>query len=198
MEYFRNPENQIYADLAYRMGRIIVQYEKMSIEDEKFEATLYIAVLQNIMTICREHVKGMFAYGCKDQIFNRKIKNTIWGVSENCWVKNTFNERRTLEKLITHIRNSLSHPTNIDIKGDFPSTGFTTIKDSSGVINAFRFIDSPDTENNRQNNMPLFRISIIDFTIDQLGEFVKELVNYLAQPIQKDWDGRTIKYIIAA
>ena len=42
------------------------------------------------------------------------------------------------------------------------------------------------------------RISIIDLTVKQLSSFVKHLANYLAQPIQKDWDGVTVKEIIAA
>jgi hypothetical protein len=39
---------------------------------------------------------------------------------------------------------------------------------------------------------------MIDLTVKQLGVFVKNLANYLAQPIQKDWDGLTIKELIAA
>ena len=244
MEYFRDPKNQIYADLAYRLGRIVTQYEKSRIDEEKFEATLYIAVLQNLMTNSNEHVRQMTRSARKNSLFNQLIKDDIWGISENCWVRNTFNENRTLENFITRIRNSVSHPTNIDIKSDFPSTGFTTLNDDSGKITTFRFINSPDTRNNKMkelsinevlytiylrnsnnqqiheefpsdisyekipnnpekyriihNGEPFIRISIIDFTVKQLGVFVKSLANYLAQPIQKDWDGVTIKDLIAA
>ena len=244
MEYFRDPKNQIYADLAYRLGRIVTQYEKSVIDEEKFEATLYIAVLQNLMTNSNEYVRQMTRSARRNSIFNQLIKKDIWGINENCWVRNTFNENLTLENFITRIRNSVSHPTNIDIKSDFPSTGFTTLNDDSGKIKTFRFINSPDTRNNRlkelsinevlntiylrntnnqqiheefpsnisyenipnnpekyriiHNGEPFIRISIIGLTVKQLGVFVKNLANYLAQPIQKDWDGFTIKELIAA
>ncbi|MGI6322149.1 MAG: HEPN family nuclease [Bacteroidales bacterium] len=244
MEYFRDPKNQIYADLAYRLGRIVTQYEKSVIGEEKFEATLYIAVLQNLITNCNEYVRQMTRSTRKNSIFNQLIKSDIWGINENCWVRNTFNEKRTLENFIKRIRNSVNHPTNIDIKSDFPSTGFTTLNDDSGKIKTFRFINSPDTINNRMkklsinevlntiylrntnnqqiheefpsdisyekipndpekyriihNGEPFIRISMIDLTVKQLGVFVKNLANYLAQPIQKDWDGLTIKELIAA
>ncbi|MBN2863715.1 MAG: hypothetical protein JXN62_11160 [Bacteroidales bacterium] len=244
MEYFRNPENQIYADLAYRLGRIVNQYEKSVPDNEKFEATLYIAILQNLITNSNEYVRQMTKSTRRNSIFKQKVTESIWGIDEKCWVKNTFNEELTLQNFITRIRNSVSHPTNIEIKSDFSSTGFTTINDDSGIIQKFRFINSPDTRNNRlkefsknevlntlyqrnsnnqiiredfpmdisyekisnspekfrliQNGKPFFRISIIDLSVKQLGIFVKNLANYLAQPIQKDWDGVTIKDLIAA
>ncbi|MEP6794670.1 MAG: hypothetical protein ABJB16_10120 [Saprospiraceae bacterium] len=48
------------------------------------------------------------------------------------------------------------------------------------------------------NSSPFARIAIIELTALQLGEFVKTLANYLAQPIQENWDGITIKDLIAA
>lgn len=248
MEYFRDPKNQIYADLAYRLGRIVTQYEKSEIVEEKFEATLYIAVLQNLITNSNEYVRQMTRSQRKESPFKQLIEDQLikddWGISKNCWVKHTFNEEPTLGNFITRIRNSVSHPTNIDIEGDFPSTGFTTLNDASGKIKTFRFINSPDTRNNRRkelskdevfntiykrntnnqqiheefpsdisyekipnnpdkyriihNGEPFIRISIIDLTVKQLGDFVKNLANYLAQPIQEDWDGSTIKKLIAA
>lgn len=148
MEYFRDPKNQIYADLSFRLGRIVTQYEKF-VRSEKFEATLYLAVLQNIMTNSNEHVRQMTKGVRRKSIFNQNISQPIWGIDEKCWMKNTFTEKHTLQNFITRVRNSVSHPTTIDIKSEFPSTGFTTIKDDSGIIKKFRFINSPDTSNNR-------------------------------------------------
>ena len=34
MEYFRDPNNQIYADQAFRLGKIISQYENGNIGKE--------------------------------------------------------------------------------------------------------------------------------------------------------------------
>ena len=244
MEYFRDPNNQIYADQAFRLGKIISQYEKLNIGKEKYEATLYLAVLQNLMTNSNEYARRMTQGERKNSIFKEFISDSKWGINENCWQKNTFNEDKTLGNFITRIRNSVSHPTNIDITSEFPSTGFSTIKDDSKKIKMFRFINSPDTTNNRpkkfqkiteieniiyqrdkikeklinkefpssisytkfaENNYgitldgkPFARISIIDLTVSQLGTFVKSLANYLAQPIQDNWDGETIKDLIAA
>lgn len=245
MEYYRDPKNQIYADLAYRLGKIVSQYEKMNVDEEKFEASLYLAILQNLMTNSNEYVREMTRSIRKSSIFNKNISDSIWGIDESCWVKNTFNEEHNLQNFITRIRNSVSHPTHIDIKSEFPSTGFSTIKGDSGIIEKFRFINSPDTNRNRAKQMSLkeiqntiydkgraaerktycefpdnisyrlfeggkdekyeivldgklfVRISIIDLTVNQLSIFVKELANYLAQPIEENWDGITIKNLIA-
>jgi len=247
MEYFRDPKNQIYADLAYRMGKIVVQYEKLNIGEEKFEATLYLAVLQNLMTNCNEHIRQMTRSVRNDSIFKKGIELVNWGLEKNCWAINTFEEEHNLQNFIARIRNSVSHPTNIDLDSEFPSTGFSTIKDETRVIKKFRFVNSPDTRNNRQkyftsiaeientiyergrvedkiihnefpkeisyeeaktNNdikyflvlkgKPFIRLSIIDLSVKQLGSFVRNLANYLAQPIQENWDGVTIKELLAA
>ena len=243
MEYFRDPKNQVYADIAYRLGKIIVQYERINNNEEKFEATLYLAVLQNLMTNCREYIKNMTG----SEIFKSDVEFVNWGLKKDCWVKNTFNEELNLGNFITRIRNSVSHPTEIDLESEFPSTGFSTIIGNSGLIERFRFINSPDTIKNRQKYLtsieeveqtiytrdrikdkiihnefpkeisykevklgkeikysltlegkPFIRISIIELTTKQLGNFVKYLANYLAQPIQKNWDGFTIKDLLVA
>lgn len=244
MEYFRTPKNQIYADQAFRLGKIISQYKRMSFQEEKFEATLCLAVLQNLMTNSNEYVRQMTKGTRRNSIFNKDISDSIWGIDDKCWIKHTFNEKLTLQNFITRIRNSVSHPTNVDFKSDFPSTGYSTIKDDSGIIQKFRFINSPDTTQNRPkifpnlksierviyqrdnieekvingefpsnitycinqqgkygivlDEKPFARISIIDITVEQLFDFVTHLANYLAQPIQENWDGETIKNLIAA
>jgi hypothetical protein len=271
MEYFRDPKNQIYADIAYRLGRIVTQYDKISTNEEKFEATLYLTVLQNLMTTSNEYVRQMTQSARKNSIFNQDISDSIWGIDNKCWIRHTFNENPNLQNFITRLRNSVSHPTETDLKSEYPSTGYTTIKDNSGSIKKFRFINSPDTLNSRlkmysshdikrllyeqvrknckekyksekddtiemiqqkikssacttwkiKNEFPedtsykqflnnaekyqlisknetFIRISIIDLSVMQLGEFVKKLANYLAQPIQENWDGETIKDLIAA
>ncbi|GAA5225246.1 hypothetical protein [Membranihabitans marinus] len=244
MEYYRDIRNQIYADMAYRLGKIVTHYEKVNVDEEKFEATLNISVLQTLMTHCHEYVRIMTRGDRKNSIFSKTISEANWGIDENCWVENTFNEELTSQNFIQRIRNGLSHPTNIDIDSDFPSTGFTTLKNKSNTIEVFRFINSPDTRNNRlkefteeqvrrtiytressyqdiyhefpedinyrekegkigkyymvSKGRQFARISIIDLSVDQLGNFVKNLANYLAQPIQKDWDGVTVNDLLAA
>jgi hypothetical protein len=245
MEYFRDPKNQIYADLAYRLGRIIVQYEDLVTDTEKFSDTLYIAVLQNLLANCNEYVREMTKGERRNSIFRKSLTDPVWGIDSKCWIKNTFNEEPTLENFISRIRNSVSHPTKIDLSSEYPSTGFSTVLNNTGKIDKFRFVNSPDTRNNRlkefkkedaertiyildsanqkrikpelptdihyieikdkpgkykliSNGETFIRISIIELNVVQLACFVKNLSNYLAQPIQKDWDGFTIKELIAA
>ena len=92
MEYFRDPKNQIYADIAFRLGRIVTQYEKMTTDEEKFEATLYLTVLQNLMTNSNEYVRQMTRSARKNSIFNKEITYSIWGLNDKCWIKHTFYE----------------------------------------------------------------------------------------------------------
>jgi len=233
MEYFRTETGQIYADIAYRLGRIITQYEKLNLSEKEFEATLYIAVLQNLLTNCSEHTQGMM----QSRIFLKDIESVDWGLKESCWVKNTYKEDRIMKNFIQRLRNAMSHPTEADLRneGGCLSTGYTTLKDNSGIIKKFKFIDSPDIKSNRQmsfsdeekvkahikrykrtfpenihytergskyivtlNSEPFIRISIIELSVEELASVVKNLANYLAQPIQKDWDGKTIKLLSAA
>jgi hypothetical protein len=241
-EYYRTEKEQIYADFAYRQGRIITQYEKMSIDEEKFEATLYVTVLQSLLTNCKEYVTNMMSLMTRSEKYKSDFKKDIesvgWGLKNNCWIENTYcnngqKEKLNLENFITRIRNSVSHPTEINIESDFISTGFTTIKDGSGIIKKFRFVDSPDIVRSKQkgyneyqvakfredgkfpnevkfmkndrgmyfpsiNSKPFVRASIIDLTVEELALFVKNLANYLAQPIRKNWDKETIEWLLAA
>jgi hypothetical protein len=237
MEFFRDPKNQIYSDFCYRLGRIMVQYENLITDDEKFETTLYISVLQSLTTNCNEYIRKMTNSERRNSIFKKNYSCANWGVNEGSWINNTFEEDCNMQNFITRIRNSVSHPTPIDIYSEFPSTGFGTIPDSSGSINKYRFINSPDTVNNHpkifeskekaekyikdnslssdimiienrastkttfllsKNNESFARISIIELTIPELSLFVKSLANYLAQPIQANWDGETITQLLAA
>ncbi|MBU1097319.1 MAG: hypothetical protein KKB34_12620 [Bacteroidetes bacterium] len=242
MEYIRTEDAQIYAEIARRLGKIVIVYDQIEIaKDEKFEATLYLAVLQSLLTNCKEHIIQIRKNKKSDNIFGKDFDSVDWGISKNCWIKNTYKEERSLANFITRIRNSVCHPTIIHNTAEFPSTGFTTIENDKGRIRSYKFIDSPDTNNNNvkkftekakidsyiKNNRKTFpndisfkeysnsdgtkgyclfnnsdkfaRISIIELTTLQLRNLVLNLSTYLAQPLQKDWDGKTInKDLIAA
>ncbi len=89
MEYYRDPKNQIYADQAFRLGKIISQYEKLNTNEEKFEATLYFAILQNLMTNSNEYVRRMTKGERKNSIFKKSISDSNWGINESCWCKSS-------------------------------------------------------------------------------------------------------------
>lgn len=125
------------------------------------------------------------------------------------------------------MRDSVSHPTIINLDADYLSTGYCTIKDNSNLIKEFIFIDSEDVKNGKlkvydekralelmrqkriknlpadveyskekqcliKDGDPYYRIFKIKLNIDDLRELVLRLSEYLAQPIQANWDGITI------
>lgn len=60
MEYFSDPKNkQVYADIAYRIGHIILEYDKQVKSKYKFESTLHLIALQNLLTINAEYTRDM-------------------------------------------------------------------------------------------------------------------------------------------
>ncbi len=152
MEYFRDSKNLIYADLAYRLGKIALQYERATFTEKKYEVTLYISFLQNLLANCNELIRAMKDNERKKSYFKAKLSENsgMWGISEEEIKQNTFaDEDLTYETVISRIRNSLSHPTSIDISSEYPSTGYTTIKDESRNIKKLCFVNSPDTKGNR-------------------------------------------------
>ena len=56
MEYIHTNDCQIRSDIAFRLGVIIMQYEKsIKLNDIKnYNSTLYISVLQTLLTNCLE------------------------------------------------------------------------------------------------------------------------------------------------
>lgn len=150
MEYFRDNNNQIYADVAYRLGKIINQYEKIFADEEKFESTLYLAFLQNLLTQSSEYFRSMIHIEDRNPIFNKELDHiSTWGITNKCYIKNTYSGKIYLRNFIQNIRNALSHPTNLDLSSNFPSTGYSTIKNNSGSIAKYCFVDSPDSKKNR-------------------------------------------------
>ena len=60
MEYSRYPENQIQADIAYRLGMIANQYRTRCVPaEEDYSVTLDVCILQNLLTTCTELLKSM-------------------------------------------------------------------------------------------------------------------------------------------
>jgi len=155
MEYFRDKDGQIQADIAYRLGRIISQYESFSIHPmQKFESTLYLAVLQNMLTSCIELLKALRgSERNKNQLLNSLIsEENIFGLKESQIIFNSFQNELNSFEFIKHIRNALSHPTKINLESEFCSTGYTTLLNQSGVIGEYCFVSSPDTKSNRLKN----------------------------------------------
>ncbi len=259
MEYFRDPKNQIFSDMAYRLGKISDQYHRLKsldenklkgslcapilqnllslIEKPKFEVSLDVTILQNLLTNCLELMRSLKGNEIRSTHLKRTLSSIpFWGLSQTAIEFNSFPDTLTIFKVLEQMRNSLSHPGKIDLKSEYPTTGYTTIE-SYPNISKFVFIASPDVRNNRpkkfesfdnahsvarrnlprefvQNDLkikalennkygwflgdkPYVRILRIIMTPDEIHELVIELSNYLAQPIQKNWDGETIARLVA-
>lgn len=146
MEYFREPNNKIQAGFALNAGKLLIQYQQMVEsfpQESRYDATLAICVLQSLLTNCSELLDSMKEQ--LKQIWMEQLPDIPfrWGLKRGFVTLNTFPAPLTYERFIEHLRNALSHPTTPDKKPKLPSTGYTTILGSSGIIEAFRFTDSP-------------------------------------------------------
>lgn len=157
-EYERDYKDQIYSDFAFRLGKIANQYDKTKFTDEKFEVTLYICILQNLLTNCLDSVlrseddKTCLLLTKIKPLLNKSIdeKNSPWGLELSFIRINTFNEDLKVGSVIEKMRHSLSHPAQLKITKEYPSSGYTTIpNDSTGKISKICFINSPDVVKNR-------------------------------------------------
>lgn len=151
MEYLRTKEGQIQADFARRAGQLLIQYEKLSRglpSEENFEATLTVALLQSMLTICYESLEhsdkkddaiGLIGLA-KSSISEMP---TRLGLEANCIMERWPSSRElSYREIFAALRNALSHP---GLQGDsrYPITGYTTLVSGSNFIKAFEFVHSP-------------------------------------------------------
>lgn len=140
--YTREHEDQIYADIAFRLGKVLDQYDKALVIGEKYEVTLCLSALQTMLTICSEYSKRMMNNTTAGgRFYGRNINEVDW-LSDDCWTTN-FEEERTLKNFITSIRNSLAHPCSLDLESEYPATGYSSI-DVSDTIESICFVNSPE------------------------------------------------------
>lgn len=144
VDYDRNANNQIQANLAGRINEIARQYATLDLkEQERFDATLHICLLQTLLTSCNELMKFKIP-----KAFEKEYSiSPIWKVQLDI-LENTFYSSKTIKNkdILTHIRDALSHPVVAEYSELL--TGYTTEKDeSSGQIVAFVFTSSPDKKN---------------------------------------------------
>jgi hypothetical protein len=152
MEYERTEDGQIQAAMALRAGRVLLQYEsfcKGLPEEERFDATLAIALLQMMLTNCSELLKkkdldkrGM------TELENLKNESILddpakMGLEQSCIVECWPTERGglTYREIFQGLRNALSHP-GIQKTSGLPVTGFTSIQSPMGGIDGYEFTQS--------------------------------------------------------
>lgn len=151
MEYERTEDGQIQAAMALRAGRVLLQYEsfcKGLPEEERFEATLAISLLQMMLTNCSELLKkkGLDKRGMTE-LENLKNESILddpskMGLEPSCIVECWSSERGlTYREIFQGLRNALSHP-GIQKTSGLPVTGFTSIESPMGGIDGYEFTQS--------------------------------------------------------
>lgn len=185
-EYFLEPDGQIYGDVAYRLGKIIHQYENCieAYDEENFITTLCISSLQSLLTIYIESYVKYNGYPCtrENTIFDSKtfISENNYLKIKNHWViiNNKFYKGVNVFNFLKQLRNALSHP-NIMI--DNKSTGYSS-KNIDGIISSYQF---------SSYNINDDKLFVIEIKTKDLINLTKKLATLLAQPIVKKWDGIT-------
>lgn len=144
MEYFRQAGNRIQASFAFHAGTLLAQYCSITATlrpEERYEATLTVCVLQSLLTNCTELLGAMKRsqrMSFNDVITDRPHRS---GLTTSFITENTFPGDVTVEGVLEHLRDALSHPTVAE--GLYPGTGYTTSNDPSGLVSAFCFTNSP-------------------------------------------------------
>jgi len=242
MEYFRQPGNLIQSGFALHAGRLLAQYCSLTAglrSQEKYDATLVVCVLQSLLTNCTELLSAMRA--SQKPFFSEVITDVPhrWGLTRSFITHDTFPTDVTLERVLEHMRNALSHPT-VSEGTQYASTGYTTSNDASGIVSAFRFTDSPwvnkgsihwgassKIEEKVQKTVQIFEkryklqeflavrrapdgtfgiahngttflpVFVIQLPLPALIDLTKCLANYLAQPTNVQWDGKSLHQLVA-
>lgn len=153
--YYEDHQGQIYADVAYRLGIIVKQYDYHieGDDDMNFDSTMCVSFLQNLLTIYCEYWKNE-RFGLPDfwkgPLYNKETlisATNYFGIDPYMVIENNIvKEKVSTINFLTHLRNSLSHPTAITANSETQSTGYYSIADNSGRISKYIFIDSPDVK----------------------------------------------------
>jgi len=155
MDYELTEDGQIQADFARRTGQVLLHYElhtKQLPAEERFEATLCIALLQALLTQAAELIKEKRngTHSSLKNVSKRSldVSPPLFGIDPSCIVQEWVSRRDLrYREVIECLRHALSHPLK-QIAGKYPVTGYTTWKSNSGVIEGFSFFHSPFVERN--------------------------------------------------
>jgi hypothetical protein len=185
-QYWRQSKSYIQSDLAYRLGKIIQQYDQAyPIESDKnYNSSLYLSALQTLLTTCNELIHNNdFEFPYKESFYN--ISTSIaernqFGLHRRMIVENTFGSGTPkCSVFLNHLRNAMSHPTITDHESEYATTGYTSI-DEGSVITKYLFV-------NRSDKYP-DRIIKIVLTVEELRSLTLALSKFLAQPYQLRWN----------
>lgn len=156
--YYEDHQGRIYADIAYRLGVIVKQYDYYidSDNDRNYDSTMCVSFLQNLLTIYCEYWNnekfGLPSFW-RDPLYHKDTlisESNYFGIKPSMVLENNIiMEKQTILSFLTHIRNAVSHPTAIAANSKTQSTGYYSMSDNLGRISKYVFIDSPDVKVDR-------------------------------------------------
>ena len=154
MMYYKDEKHRIQADMALRIGKIAVQYSRITVPPEQdFTDTLHLCLLQTLLTNCKELIDSMARENGEELGLKVPLSEMYgWGLNPNQVNEYSFEGDLTVEIFLIHLRNAMSHPTGTDLDAKSPSTGYNSLPTASCMIRSFGFCNSHDTANNK----PLF------------------------------------------
>ena len=174
-EHQKNSKNKIYSSFACRLGKIVKQYDELQLEEsEKYETTLYICVLQNLLTQFHEVVETGKNSEAKKATLNKNAWDEclpFWGIENRHLDKVSQGKNLKVKEVLSEIRHILSHPLS-------ESDGLVYESISpAGKIDKYEFV-----RKNQQKHV----IFCIALPIDNLRNLVIELSNYLSKELNKN------------
>lgn len=145
MEYYRTEDGQIQADFARRLGLALRQYRKQSEESaQDYFDTLSLSVLQSLLVRCMHLTKDL-ASSSRIRSFLSECMGDVLPASTEPIVfqKAIPHKPKKFIDFLKILRDSMSHPNPIVDSSKHVPTGFTSIRDGSGVLNRFKFVWAP-------------------------------------------------------
>lgn len=146
--YARTSDGQIHADFARRAAKVLHQYEACSAmfaPHERYESTLAVSLLQSLLTALLE-LSDSEATRPELEVFLDEVLGSNpnrLGLEDGRVVCSWRHAGElTNRRVLTAIRNSLSHPTP-QYETRWPTTGFVALQTGSGLIEGYRFAHSP-------------------------------------------------------
>lgn len=151
MNYWEDDKHRIQADMAFRIGKIALQYARILLPPkENYSDSLNLCLLQNLLTNCKELMNAMSLDNGDELGLKVSLSDMPdWGLGSVELREDSFEGSLTVEVFLTHLRNAMSHPTGTNLDAQFPSTGYNSIPETSGLIGAIGFCNSPDTKDNK-------------------------------------------------
>lgn len=166
-EYRRDSYGKIYSALAERLLTIVNQYDDLAIEDAyKYESTLYICVIQSLLTQFHEKRNWAEREGPTD--FTKEIWNedwNFWGIRTEA-LSSSEKKPLTIKYVVENLRHILSHPHPESQTCSYESTH------ENGKVNKYRF-----TRKNREDTF------IMEMRPLSLKALLEKLSNYLSEAV---------------